>query len=191
MARAGLDTEKVVDAAEVIVDQDGADALTLARVAKRVGVRAPSLYNHVDGLDDLKRRLALRCIRRLGDACRAAVMGRAGPDALAETMRAYRREATGHPGLYRLTQSQPQTEDLEWEAASNSLLEAVFAILAGYGLEGDDAIHAARTIRSAVHGFAMLESERGFGLPQDVDESFDFLVRTLDRGLRGSTVPGS
>lgn len=186
MPRAGLDTEKVVDAASDIVDRDGADALTLARVAERVGVKAPSLYNHVGGLEDLKRRLALRGVRRLADACRSATMGRSGSEALAETMQAYRREALEHPGLYRLTQTPAPSDDAEWEEASTALLEAVFAILAGYGLEGDDAVHAARTIRSAVHGFATLEGEGGFGLPQDLDETFRFVITTLDRGLRPS-----
>ena len=184
MPRMGLDTGKVVDAAADIVDRDGPEALTLARVADQVGVRAPSLYNHIDGLDDLKRRLGLRGLETLGQACRAAVMGRTGSDTLAEIMRSYRRVAVEHPGLYQLTQTPSPVEDAEWEAATASLLEAVFSILAGYGFDGDDAIHAARTIRSALHGFTTLESEGGFGLPQDIDGTFDFLIKTLDRGLQ-------
>lgn len=184
MARMGLDTAKVVDAAAEIVDRDGLGALTLARVAREVGVRAPSLYNHVEGLDDLERRLGLRGLEILGRECRTAVMGRVGPDALVEAMNAYRRVAAEHPGLYRLTQAVPSEEDPEWDQASDAIVEAVLAVLSGYGVEGDDAIHAARTIRSALHGFALLESEDGFGLRQDVDESFRFLVTTIDRGLR-------
>ena len=92
--------------------------------------------------------------------------------------------AAEHPGLSRLTQAVPSEEDPEWDQASDAIVEAVLAVLSGYGLEGDDAIHAARTIRSALHGFALLESEDGFGLRQDVDESFRFLVTTIDRGLR-------
>jgi hypothetical protein len=58
-------------------------------------------------------------------------------------------------------------------------------VLAGYGLEGQEALHATRAIRSALHGFALLEAEQGFGMPLDVDESFAALVAVLDRGLRG------
>jgi hypothetical protein len=57
------------------------------------------------------------------------------------------------------------------------------AVLAGYGLEGDDAIHAARAVRAALHGFAMLESGGGFGIKLDLDESFARLVDLLDGGL--------
>ena len=184
MPRAGLDTESVVDAAAEVADRDGLETLTLARVADEVGVRSPSLYNHVAGLDDLRRRLGLRGLAVLGDACRTAVMGRVGSEALVAMMRAYRQVAAEHPGLYRLTQTVAPPDDVEWKEASDAIVGAVLAVLAGYGLDGDDAIHAARTIRSAMHGFVLLESERGFGLFQDLDDSFEFLVATIDRGLR-------
>ena len=184
MPRVGLSTESVVDVAAAVVDRDGLESLTLARVAAEVGVRAPSLYNHVAGLDDLRRSLGLRGLDVLGDACRTAVMGRVGSEALVAMMWAYRQVAADHPGLYRLTQVVAPAEDVEWKESSDAIVGAVLAVLAGYGLEGDDAIHAARTIRSAMHGFVLLESEQGFGLPQDLDDTFEFLVATIDRGLR-------
>lgn len=39
--------------------------LTLAALAKQLGVRAPSLYKHVDGLCDLQREVAMEGTRRL------------------------------------------------------------------------------------------------------------------------------
>ena len=59
----------------------------------------------------------------------------------------------------------------------------IVAVLRGYGLEGESAIHAVRAIRSALHGFVTLEREGGFGLPVDIDDSFDRLVSMLDAGL--------
>ena len=58
MPRMGLDAERVVDAAAGIADAEGLEAVTLARVAGELGVRAPSLYNHVDGRDDVLRAIA-------------------------------------------------------------------------------------------------------------------------------------
>jgi hypothetical protein len=57
-------------------------------------------------------------------------------------------------------------------------------VLRGYGLDGDDLIDATRAVRSAVHGFVALEIAGGFGLPQDVDRSFDRLIEMLDKGLQ-------
>src|SRR3954452_20752545 len=99
MPRAGLDTERVVDAASEIADAEGLDAVTLARVAGGLGVRAPSLYNHVYGRAGLLRGVALRGVCGLTAALRAAAVGLFGADALAAPARAYRVYAGAHPGL--------------------------------------------------------------------------------------------
>ena len=62
-------------------------------------------------------------------------------------------------------------------------------MLRGYGLNGEDAIHGARIVRAALHGFVALEANEGFGIPLDLDESFARLVSTLDRGLPASARP--
>ena len=71
-------------------------------------------------------------------------------------------------------------------AASAAVVGVVLAVLRGYDLDGDDAIHAARIIRSALHGFVALQSAGGFGIPLDLDQTFERLVTALDVGLRGA-----
>jgi hypothetical protein len=63
-------------------------------------------------------------------------------------------------------------------------VDVMLAVLRGYGLEGDEAVHATRIVRAALHGFAALETGAGFGMPLDLDETFERLVTVLDRGLR-------
>ena len=184
MPRAGLNTAAVVAAAAEIADAEGLDRLTLARVAAAAGVRTPSLYNHVESLDDVRRRVALLALRDLADALRDAAVGRAGDDALAAMADAYRAYARRHPGRYAATQRAPAEGDEEMRTAAAGAVDVVLAILRGYGLEGDDAIHAARAVRSALHGFVTLETGGGFGIPVDLDESYARMVRALARGLR-------
>src|SRR5437762_5111966 len=179
MPRAGLDTARVVGAAAVLADAEGLDAVTLARVAAGLGVRAPSLYNHVDGRGGLLRALALRGVRELTAALRDAAVGRSGADALGATARAYRAYARAHPGLYAASVAAPAPDDAEHMAAARETVELVYAVLRGWALEGDDAVHAARAFRSAVHGFVLLEAAGGFGIPVDLDDSFERLVATL------------
>jgi AcrR family transcriptional regulator len=184
MPRAGLSTAAVVAAAAEIADAEGIDRLTLARVAAAAGVRTPSLYNHVESLDDVRRRVALLALRDLADTLRDAAVGRAGDDALAAMAGAYRDYARAHPGRYAATQRAPAEGDEEMRAAASGAVDVVLAILRGYGLEGDDAIHAARAVRSALHGFVALEAGGGFGMPVDLDESYARMVATLARGIR-------
>jgi AcrR family transcriptional regulator len=181
--RAGLSPAAVVDAAAALADAEGLEALTLAKIAAAVGVRTPSLYNHVASLEDVRRRLALLGVSELAAAMRDAAVGRARDDALVAMAHAYRDYATRHPGRYAATQRAPAADDPELVVASAAAVEVLFAILRGYGLEGDDAIHAARAVRSALHGFVALETGGGFGLPVALDESFDRMVEALARGL--------
>jgi AcrR family transcriptional regulator len=182
--RAGLTPAAVVDAAAALADAGGLEALTLARIAAAVGVRTPSLYNHVASLEDVRRRLALRAVAGLGDAMRGAAVGRARDDALIAMAHAYRDYATRHPGCYAAAQRAPAGDDEELVAASAGAVDVLLAIVRGYGLEDDDAIHAARAVRSALHGFVALETGGGFGLPVALDTSFDRMVTALARGLR-------
>jgi AcrR family transcriptional regulator len=181
MPRAGLDTETVVAAAAAVADRDGLQALSLSKLASELGVRPPSLYAHIRGLDDLRRRIAVSAARRLSVELRAAAAGVADTEALRGIALAYRAFARAHPGMYASLQPAAGVDP-----AFTELVDVVLAALRGYGLEGDDAVHAVRIVRSGLHGFVSLELEAGFGLPLDLDETFERLVAALDRGLRST-----
>src|SRR5436190_15324005 len=78
----GLDRQQVIEEAAALADESGADAVTLAALAARLGVRSQSLYAHVDGLEGLRRDLAVLGQRSLAEQLGRAVMGRAGEDGL-------------------------------------------------------------------------------------------------------------
>jgi AcrR family transcriptional regulator len=179
----GLTRDRVVDAAQALADEDGLRAVTLAAVAARVGVRTPSLYNHVDGLPGLRRALAVRGVTEMGDRLRRATVGRAGGAAVHALADAYRSFAHVHPGLYAATVAAPDPADRDLHAATTEVVAVVTAVLGAFDLQGDAVIHAARSIRSSLHGFISLEQAGGFGLDVDVETSFRWTVDLLVRGM--------
>jgi AcrR family transcriptional regulator len=185
MPRAGLSTGSVVDAAVDLVDQQGWTALTLAAVASRTGVAAPSLYKHVRNLEALQQKVSARATAELAQTLTRSVAGRSGEEALRCLADAYREYALAHPGRYPSTQRVPDPQDPVHVAAGEQAVQAVFAALRGYGLDGEEAIHATRAARSALHGFVSLEIDGGFALPQDVRHSFERLVSMLHVSLAG------
>lgn len=183
MPRAGLSTEVVVAEAVRLVDEVGPQRLTLAALASRFGVALPSLYKHVGGLDDLHGRLAVVAARDLADALRRAATGRAAGDALAGVARAYRAYASAHPGCYAYL-LRPRPGDPAHAEATGELLDVLAEVLAGYAVTGeDDVVDAARLLRSALHGWVVLETTGGFAMTREVDLSFEVLVASLDRAL--------
>jgi AcrR family transcriptional regulator len=185
----------VVEAAADLINAEGIEALTLSRLAKRLGVRTPSLYNHVDGLPGLYRELALMNVRAMGARLGHAAMGRSGPEAVMAVAQAYRAYIKEFPGLYMASLSAARTRvpvDVELQAAEEQVVKIVMAVVASFGLSGEDGLHAVRGLRSAVHGFATLEVAGGFGLALDCDESFRRLINLFIRGLgHGTDLPNA
>ena len=185
MARAGLNRARVVAEAATVADELGFDKLTLAAVAERAGVRLPSLYKHVVSLDALRQGIAAQATWELATVMTDAAIGRAGSDAVRAVAAAYRDYGRAHPGRYAATVRAPDPADEAHTAAADTILRVVFAILAGYGITGDDSVDATRSLRAALHGFVTLEAAGGFGMPREVDRSFDRFLTAFDAALTG------
>ena len=169
----------MVQEAEQLADEVGLSQLTLASLAARLGVRQPSLYKHIDGMAGLQRSISIRAKRELTDVLGRAAVGRSGAEAMEAMAQAYRTWALEHRGRYEAAQWAPEAGDEEDESVSAAAVQVMAEVLAAYELRGDDAVDAIRALRSALHGFVTLETAGGFGLPVDVDRSYDRLVRGL------------
>jgi hypothetical protein len=178
--RAGLSAARVVGEAELIADEGG--PLTLVELARRLGVRVPSLYKHVAGAADLQRHVSVRAKNELADALARVTVGKSGGDAVGALATAYRDWAALHPGRYATTLRAPDPDDAQDVEASARAVQVVFDALAGFGLTGDDAIDATRFVRSTLHGWVALNAAGGFALP-GLDRSVASRVAALRLAL--------
>ena len=180
--RVGLDRAAVIAAAVEIVDRDGLAALSMTRLAADLGIRGPSLYSHVRGQVGLRRDLWLWVVGDLGDRLRDSVMGRSGEAALFSFAEAMRDYAGRYPGRYQLTLDPPAPLDDEAKAVGGRANAAFEAMIASFGVHGQQARHAGRALRAAIHGFVTLEARDAIG-DHDVDASFETMLMLLARGL--------
>lgn len=178
-----LDEARVLAAARTVLETDGLAALSLARVAQRLGVTQPALYRHVAGIDELLRRLALVARTELLAELTDAALGRAGDDAIRAVATAWRRFATAHPHLYAVTDRSRLAGDPANEAAVAAIVHVLTRAVGGYGLADDAATELAWSLRSALHGFVTLEADGGFPSTIDIDTTFDRFVGLLLAGI--------
>ncbi|MCE7004026.1 WHG domain-containing protein [Kibdelosporangium philippinense] len=177
MARAGLTTQRLVEAAAELADEVGFDNVTVSALARRFGVKDASLYSHVRNALDLRERVAMLALAELADRAADALAGRSGKDALVAFANAYRDYATAHPGRYAAAQMRLRPEALHASAARKHS-EMTRAILRGYGLSEPDQTDAIRMLHSTLHGYVSLETAGAFNhTPRAVDASWS---RTLD-----------
>jgi len=183
--RAGLTATRVIEEAEAIADEVGLSNLTLAALATRLGVRQPSLYKHIAGMDALQRSIAIRAKNELASVLGRAAIGRARGAALSAMAHAYRTWALQHPGRYASAQRAPMPGDVDDETASANVVRVAYDVMAGFELRDEDAVDAIRACRAALHGFVALETGGGFGLPSSVDRCFDRRVAGLAAAFAG------
>jgi AcrR family transcriptional regulator len=182
--RAGLNVEKIVDTAVRIADKNGLDNLTLGQVAQEVGVKTPSLYEHVERLQGLKQTIRLRGFQTMGYILSRATIGKARDDAIRALAYEMRKFVRQHPALYESTVLTAVGDSKEVREAAEEVMRTLNSVLASYGIVGKEAVHAARYLRSLLHGFHSLERAKGFGLNVDLDESYARLVEILTQDLK-------
>ncbi len=184
--RAKVDKKKVVITAANLVNRMGADALSLNRLASELGIKPPSLYNHIDGLPHLLIELGVLNTRKMAESMTEAVIGKSGSNAIRSLAYAYRNYIKENPGLYLVTlksSNNQQMESSELRAMESKVVSIVQAVIAPYGLSEEDALHTIRGFRSIVHGFTTIEIAGGFGLALNCDESFNRVIEMFIESL--------
>jgi AcrR family transcriptional regulator len=181
MARVRLSLVRITHTAIALVDRDGFDELSLTAVATDLDVGPSALYNHVDGLEGLHCLVAAAATRNLTEAVRNAAVGTAARVALAEMGLAYRRFCLDNPGQFAAILRAPTDGDEDLTAASDALLGVFVLVFVAMGLGEPEARLAARSTRSAIHGFLALEHHSGTGEAHEAE--FLYLLAMLQRGI--------
>ena len=177
MAKRGLSKENIIDAAEELVVEKGYENFSLREVAARLEVKPASLYNHVKGLDEINVGVALRAADKLKREIEEAVTGKEPDEALAESMRAYRRFAMQNPELYKAFVRIPLLNDEEVTHIGFRSFSPIRKVIDSYGLTKRENIHFSRQLRAVMHGFIEL-TNNGFMQKKDVpqDESYEEII---------------
>ena len=191
-SRAGrLSREIIVNAALTFLDREGWEALTINALATQLGTKGPSLYNHVDSLEDLRRTVRIRVIDDIIMMLTRVGEGRARDDAVLVMASAYRSYAHHHPGRYSAFTRMPLGgDDPEYTAATRGAATPVIAVLSSYGLDLEQAFYAALEFWSALHGFVLLEMT-GVMDEIDTDSVFSDMVLRLAAGMERRSESGA
>ncbi|MBA4535990.1 WHG domain-containing protein [Bacillus aquiflavi] len=177
-----LHLQNIIQTAAEIADKEGIEAVTMAYLAKRLAIRPPSLYNHIDGITELREKLAVYGLKKLYDKLAVATIGKAKDEAIYAFANAYLSFSRSHPGLYELTLS-ANLENEEHILAGNKIIDLILKVLNGYHLEKETALHAVRGLRSILHGFSSLEQKGGFKLALDLNHSLHLLIDSFILGI--------
>lgn len=161
---AGGRRRQLVEAALALVEEEGPGALSMRRVADRVGIRAPSIYEHLPEKAALEAAVISVGFERQAEVFEAAVAG--ADDPLAAIATAYRAFAAAHPHLYRLMTERELRRDLLDPGVEARAARTVVDALGGDG-------ELARAAWAFAHGMTILELDRRFPPDADLDAAWE------------------
>lgn len=181
--RRKLDRQQVLSKAIELANLRGWNYLNLHELANELNIKPPSLYNHFKGIDELKYTMSISANRMLLDEMKNASIGKSGEEACLGMTRAYLEFARANPGLLSAIAIAAPRDDMALMQIDEEFMTVGMAIISAYEFDDQESVHALRALRSATHGFAVLEQERGFGIDIDLDISFEWMIKGLIRGF--------
>ncbi|MFF3568517.1 TetR/AcrR family transcriptional regulator [Nocardia jiangxiensis] len=187
MPRAGLSRAEVVRAGAELADEIGFANLSMGLLAEKLSVRTPSLYKHVASLAELQHDIAALAMSQADILIRDAMHGLSGTEALRAFAHAFGDYVAAHPGRYNAINAAGFTgPDDPLLESSGRVIDSIAAVLRGYGIPDADMDHAVRTLRCAFHGFAALQASGGFHWTGEPQDSYEWMISFIDRGLRST-----
>jgi AcrR family transcriptional regulator len=179
-----------VAAAEAVVDRDGWDRLTMSALAGSLGVRAPSLYHHVESLEALRGELQVRSMQALSDTLQKASVGQSGIEGVRVQARAQRDFAKRFPHRYD-GMTRAAIDPAKLGPAGATATSVAVAMLISAGVPDDVAAELVRTLFAAHHGIIQLELAGFWADDVDHDVMFEMVLDNTARVVEAATQGGT
>jgi AcrR family transcriptional regulator len=174
--------DEVVVTARRLLEEEGAGALTMRRLAEQLGIKAPSLYKHLPDKAALEAAIiatgleeaAVRFEQAVDSAMTGGDAAGGGAAAISALAAAYREFALAHPHLYRLMHNGPLPRQ-HLPAGVDDRAAAPVMRVAGSRAR-------ARALWAFAHGMVMLELDQRFPPDADLDAAWEAGITAFQTG---------
>ncbi|HUG47615.1 MAG TPA: TetR/AcrR family transcriptional regulator [Candidatus Limnocylindria bacterium] len=165
--RGRVDRDRVLNAALQLADSSGVDSLTMARIGRRLGVEAMSLYRHVRNKEDVLDGIVDRVFAEIEPPSASA----GWKQAMRDRALSVRAVLARHPWAIGLLESR-----LTPGPANLGHRDAVLAVLFDAGFSSATATHIYNTLDSYIYGFALQEASLPFSTADELAEVGELLL---------------
>jgi AcrR family transcriptional regulator len=150
--------EALLEAALVLLKEEGLESLTLREVARRAGVSPGAPYHHFKDKAELVQALAQRSLETLDHLSREAVQDKTTPtEKLHAVGLAYVTYAVGHPAEFRLMFRPEMGSPLEFpDPKTAPVFRVLLSVIATSSANEQQQLTTAISAWSLVHGLAVL-----------------------------------
>lgn len=161
MSKRDLTPKKIIETYMTLAAEIGLAKVTFPRIAERLQIKPPSLYNHFNNLRDLQVQTAIYLHHDLNHMLSTALIGQANEQALLAYAITYRDFARQHAAVYELLNTVPSFNNAELSQAGHDNTNLLSRILQPMVTGERDLLVASRSLRSLLHGYINL-SQLGY-----------------------------
>lgn len=173
----------VIQAASDLADEKGLDHLSLKAVAERLGIRTPSLYNHIDSLEDLLRAVAHSGMKAMNQRMTRAAIGKSGETALRAVAAEYLRFMVEHCGVYETIQWATWHGTGETEKLFADYMDLLKRLIFSCGFGAEYTSEILNLLAGFLHGYTTLQLRYAFSDPDRVTTELTAALDTVLLGL--------
>lgn len=183
MPRIGLTRDKVIRTAAMLANERGLSAVTITTLAEYLGIKKPSLYNHVKSQEDIYYGIMVYGWTEGAQV----IVDEIDDDEPKEALKAYARKfydyAVNNKGIFDAMLWYNKYDSEELIQATEKIYEFFFRQTDKLGIDRTVANHILRTYRSFLEGFVLLVNHKSFSNPIPIDESFEISLDVLISGM--------
>jgi AcrR family transcriptional regulator len=172
----------VIQTASDIADEKGLNNVSLKVVAEKLNIRTPSLYNHIESLDDLLRQIAHSGMKAMNERMSQNAIGKAGDIAIKSIGIEYLNFMIEHPGIYETIQWATWHGNDETAKIFDNYISLLTTLILSCHLKNPKIDEILNLLTGVLHGYTTLQLRNAFENPNDVRQS---LCNTLDTVLLG------
>ena len=184
MSKNNISEKLIIETSAKLSNKVGLDNLSLKRIAEELNIKSPSLYNHIESLDEIKQKLMIYGWTQMEEKIIDSAVGVSSYEALKNMCNAFYEYATKNKGIFTAMLWYNKYENIEKENATTRLFDTLFKIMKPLEISEENIHHIVRTLRSFLEGFSLLVNNNAFGNPISIKKSFDLSLEIIMNGIK-------
>lgn len=175
--------EAVIDRASQIADEKGLHNVSLKMVAETLNIRTPSLYNHINNLDDLLLEIAHKGMRSMNKRMEQVAIGKSGDMAIKAVGIEYLNFMIEHPGVYETIQWATWNGSAETAEIFGNYTSLLKTLILSCQLKEEYADEILNILTGILHGYTTLQLRFAFDNSEQVRKNLSNALETVLLGV--------
>lgn len=169
----------VIQTAADIADEKGLSNVSLKTVAECLNIRTPSLYNHINSLDDLLREVAHQGMYEMNDRMTKVAVGIYGDNAIKKIAIEYLNYIIEHPGIYETIQWATWHGTDETAKIYSDYINLLTTLIHSCNFKEDAVTEMLSLLTGILHGYSTLQVRYAFTEPEKIKNNLCNAIDTI------------